>query len=147
MWASAEAQELAPVGPAMHAEFSLAYEKRLLAPFGLTGYGCCEDLTAKLDDVLTIPHIRRISISPFADLAQCAAKLGNRCILNWKPQPAMLVGEFDEELIRRYIRQALAAARGCVFEMVLKDTHTCDHQPGRFTRWTEIARECIQECA
>ena len=44
MWASAEAQELAQVNPAQHAEFVLAYEKRLLAPFGLTGYGCCEEV-------------------------------------------------------------------------------------------------------
>ena len=68
MWASAEAQELAGVSPKMHVEFSMQYEKQLLAPFGLTGYGCCEDLSHKLDDVLTIPHIRRISISPFADV-------------------------------------------------------------------------------
>ncbi len=37
MWASAESQELALVGPAQHVEFALQYEKRLLAPFGLTG--------------------------------------------------------------------------------------------------------------
>jgi len=53
IWASAEAQEMAQVSPAMHAEFILPYEKRLLAPFGLNGYGCCEDLTDKMDDVLT----------------------------------------------------------------------------------------------
>jgi len=40
MWASAEAQEMAQVGPEQHAEFVLEYEKRLLEPFGLTGYGC-----------------------------------------------------------------------------------------------------------
>lgn len=50
MWASAESQEMAQVGPKQHAEFALPYEKRLLEPFGLTGYGCCEDLTLKLDD-------------------------------------------------------------------------------------------------
>ncbi|GAF94330.1 unnamed protein product, partial [marine sediment metagenome] len=76
MWASAESQELAQVSPEMHAEFALAYEKRLLEPFGLNGYGCCEDLTRKLDYVFTIPNIRRISISPFADVEKCAEKLG-----------------------------------------------------------------------
>ena len=71
------------------------YERELLAPFGLTGYGCCEDLTRKLDDVFTIPHLRRISISPFADVDRCAEKLKGAYIYSWKPNPAHLVGEFS----------------------------------------------------
>lgn len=147
MWASAEAQEMAQVSPAMHAEFILPYEKRLLAPFGLNGYGCCEDLTQKLDDVLTIPNLRRISISPFANVERCAEKLGNRYIFSWKPHPAHLVGDFDPDKIRQYIRHTLEVTRGCVVEMILKDTHTCENHPERFTRWTEIAQELVQTYA
>ncbi|MBM3493085.1 MAG: hypothetical protein FJX72_02000 [Armatimonadetes bacterium] len=145
MWASAEAQELAQVGPRMHAEFSMQYEKRLLEPFGLTGYGCCEDLTNKLADVLTIPHIRRVSIAPMANVGRSAERLGSAAIFSWKPDPSVLVGEFDEGKLRAYIRHALHATRGCVMEMVLKDTHTCEHHPERFDRWTQIAREAIEE--
>jgi hypothetical protein len=25
--------------------------------------------------------------------------------------------------------------------MILKDTHTCEHHPERFTRWTDIAQD------
>jgi len=145
MWGSAEAQELAQVSPQMHEEFSLAYERRLLAPFGLNGYGCCEDLTRKLDYVLTIPNLRRISIAPTADVAACAERLGDRYIFSWKPDPAMLVGEFNEEAIRTYIRRALEATRNCVVEVILKDTHTCQHHPERFDRWSAIAREVVGE--
>ncbi len=143
MWASAEAQELAGVSPAMHAEFILQYEKELLAPFGLTGYGCCEDLGRKLQDVLTLPHIRRISIAPFADVEMCAAQIGARAIFSWKPNPAFLVGTFDEARIRNDIRNAIEVTQrhGCVMEMVLKDTHTCEYRPERFDRWLAIARE------
>jgi len=143
MWASAEAQEMAQVGPRQHAEFALQYEKRLLEPFGLTGYGCCEDLTRKLDEVFTIPNLRRISISPFANVEMCAKKLQGDYIFSWKPHPAHLVGQFDEGAIRGYIRRTVEAAQkhGCVLEMILKDTHTCEHHPERFDRWTEIARE------
>lgn len=146
MWASAEAQELAQVGPRQHAEFTTAYEKRLLALFGLTGYGCCENLTDKLDDVLTIPHIRRISISPFANVDACAEKLGNKAIFSWKPHPSHLVGDFDEAAIRQYIRHTIQVAQneGCVLEMILKDTHTCEHHPERFDRWSQIAREEVE---
>lgn len=61
-------------------------------------------------------------------------------------QPAHLVGDFDEEKIRGYIQHTLdvTQANGCVVEMILKDTHTCENQPERFTRWTDIAREVVE---
>lgn len=146
LWGSAESQELALVSPRMHAEFALHYEKQLLAPFGLNGYGCCEDLSRKLDDVLTIPNIRRVSISPFADVARSAALLRDRAIFSWKPHPSHLVGNFDPQHIRGYIRHALQAGaeHGCFMEVILKDTHTCEFHPERFDIWTQIAREEVR---
>lgn len=147
LWASAESQELAPVSPKMHREFALRYEKPLLEPFGLTGYGCCEDLSRKLEDVLEIPHIRRISVSPFADVDACAQKLQGKAIFSWKPKPSHLVGDFDPAAIREYIRHTIRVAQenGCVLEMILKDTHTVEHHTERFDAWTKIARELIEE--
>ncbi len=145
LWASAEAQELALVSPEMHEEFALQYERRLLAPFGLNGYGCCEDLSRKLDYVLTIPRIRRISISPFADVDRSAEKLGAKAIFSWKPHPSHLVGEFDADRLRAYIRHTCDVTRGCIVEMILKDTHTCESRPERFTLWTQLAREVAEE--
>jgi hypothetical protein len=128
----------------MHEEFSLQYERPLLARFGLNGYGCCEDLTHKLDRVFTIPNLRRISISPFANVDACAEKLGGRYIFSWKPNPSHIVGGFDEDFIRQYVGHTLEAARGCVLEIILKDTHTCEHDPSRFTRWAHVARALIE---
>ncbi len=149
MWGSSESQEFQGVSPAMHAEFALQYETRLLARFGLTGYGCCEDLSNKLDIVFTIPNLRRISISPFADVAVSAARLKGDYIFSWKPQPAHLVGDFDEGRLRDYLARTLALAQehGNVLEIILKDTHTCEHRPARFDRWTQICRELIGECS
>jgi hypothetical protein len=146
MWASAETQEFAQVSPAMHAEFALRYEKPLLAPFGLAGYGCCEDLGRKLDDVFTVPNMRRISIAPAASVDLCAPKLAGRYIFSWKPQPSHLVA-FDPGLVRQYIQHTLdvAKASGCVLEMILKDTHTCENHPERFDAWTRIARELVDD--
>jgi hypothetical protein len=148
MWAAAESQEFAQISPRMHAEFAMQYEKQLLEPFGLTGYGCCEDLSRKLDDVLAIPHIRRISISPWANVDICAPKLKGDYIFSWKPNPAHLVGGFDAEAIRGYIRHTLDVARanGCVLEIVLKDTQTVDFDLDRFDRWVHICRTLIREC-
>ncbi|MHC4887637.1 MAG: uroporphyrinogen decarboxylase/cobalamine-independent methonine synthase family protein [Planctomycetota bacterium] len=146
MWASAEAQEMAQVSPEHHAEFVLPYEKRLLEPFGLTGYGCCEPMHDRFDEVLTIPGIRRLSISPWTDIATSAERLKGDYIFSWKPNPAHLVGEFNEDLVRNYIRTTVEACRehGCRLEMVLKDTHTCENHPERFESWLRIAREEIE---
>lgn len=147
MWASAEVQELTGVSPEHHYEFAMQYEKELLAPFGLNGYGCCDDLTGKLDLVCALPKMRRISISPFADVDRCAPQLGNRFIMSWKPQPSHLIGEFDAEKVRNYIQHTIdvAAGHGCVLEIILKDTHTCEKHPERFDQWSKIAWDLVSK--
>jgi hypothetical protein len=104
-------------------------------------------LSDKLEDVFTIPNLRRISISPFADVERCAEQLGGDYIYSWKPHPAHLVGDFSEERIRDYIRHTLEVTGDCVIEMILKDTHTCEYHPERFTIWTDIAQELAAEYA
>ena len=146
MWGSAESQEMASVGPAQHKEFLMHYEAQILKRFALTGYGCCDDLTKKLDDIISlVPNLRRISISPWAEVDACAEILGNNVIYSWKPQPAQLVGTFDEDYIRKYIRKTLESTlkHENILEIILKDTHTVEHHPERFKKWMRIVREEI----
>jgi hypothetical protein len=148
MWASAESQEMAQVSPQMHYEFAMQYEKRLLAPFGLAGYGCCDPLHDKLDYVLQIPNIRRISISPWANVEKSAEILRDNYIFSWKPHPAYLsVGSFNGKGLREYIQRTLDVTKECVIEMILADTHTCQNDPRRFTQWTDIARDVVDSYA
>ena len=142
LWGFATAQIFSEVSPAMHDEFALQYEKRVLDLFGLNCYGCCEPLHHKLDIIKTIPRLRRISISPWADIDRAAEALGDRYIFSWKPNPAVVAGEgWDPDAVRQGIRDFLARTRGCVVEMILKDTHTCRHQPHRMWDWVRIATE------
>jgi hypothetical protein len=144
MWASAEAQELTLVSPEMHWEFALQYEKRLLDRFGLTVYGCCEDLTRKLDYVFRISSLHQVNISPFADVEKCAENFPKNYIFSWKPHPSQLVGDFNTDKIKENIKHALDVTKGLVFEIVLKDTHTCENHPERFTIWADMVRDLIQ---
>ena len=146
MWAAAEAQELAPVSPEQSEEFVISAERRLLSRFGLNGYGCCEPLDRKLQYVLSIPNMRRISISPFSDVKTCAEQIGKKCVFSWKPSPFFVSGlTFDEEAARKYIANGLQNAKDTVLEMILADTHTCNNDPKRFTRWVQICREEINK--
>jgi hypothetical protein len=146
LWAAAESQELSCVSPDMHEEFALRYERRLLAPFGLNGYGCCDDLGKKLDSVLKIANLRRVAICPWADIDDFRPRLGDKYLMTWKPQPAHLAHEhMDEALIARELSSGIRKARGGKLELVLRDTHTCRNQPERFTRWIALARQAIEE--
>jgi hypothetical protein len=145
LWGFCEAQTMSEVSPAMHEEFVLQYQLPILERFGLNCYGCCEPLHLKLDMLKRrVPRLRRVSISPWADKRISAEALGPDIIFSWKPNPATLAAvEFDPEWVRRDIRETVAIAKqhGCVLEMVIKDTHTCNHQPWRFDEWCRIAME------
>ena len=145
MWGFCEAQTMSEVSPAMHDEFVLTYQIPILERFGLNCYGCCEPLHLKLDMLRAkVPRMRRISISPWADKRTSAQKLGGAVIFSWKPNPALLAGvEFDGGWVRQDIRETVDIARehGCVLEIIVKDTHTCNHQPWRFDEWCRIAME------
>lgn len=143
MWGFAEAQEAVGISPMMFDEFVLSYQVKSLERFGLNCYGCCEPVHNWLDLITAkVPRLRRISISPWCDRKIAAEKLGDKFIYSWKPHPICVSGtSFDPDWIRRYIRETLEIAKGCVVEIILKDTHTCHNQPWRFDVWTKIAME------
>jgi len=150
MWGFCEAQTMSEVSPAMHEEFVLPYQLPILGRFGLNCYGCCEPLHHKLDMLKRlVPRMRRVSISPWADKRVSAERLGGDVIFSWKPNPATLAAvTFDPDAVRADIRETVDIARehGCVLEIILKDTHTCNHRPERFDEWSRIAMEEAEGC-
>ena len=147
LWGLAEAQETVGVSPAMFAEFVLPYQLPLLAKFGLTCYGCCEPLHDRVEQLLRIPNLRRVSASAWCKLDVLAERLGGRCVLSRKPNPATVCVSFDEAVIRRDLRDALRIAGRLSLEIILKDTHTVQSDPTRLTRWVALAREEITRFA
>ena len=142
MWGNAESQETVGVSPKMFAEFVLPYQVRLLERFGLNCYGCCEPLDKRWHEVEAIPRLRRVSVSPWADPADMAEKLGDRYIYSMKPSPTDLaMSTFDEERIRAGIRDAFQITSGCRVGVIMKDNHTIRNDPSRAVRWVRIARE------
>ena len=117
---------------------------RLLEPFGLNGYGCCDDLSEKLDGVLKINNLRRVAVCPWADIAKFTPVLQKNYIMTWKPKPMPLAADtFDGEIVKKELENGLQKAKGGVIELILRDTHTCKNQPERFGEWVKIARQAI----
>lgn len=145
LWACAEAQELTNVSPEMTEEFVLKHERRLLEPFGMAAYGCCEVIENKIPYVMKAPNMRRVSVSPWSDIELCAERLGNKAIYSWKPNPSLFINNFDEERLGEYVKKMLRATENNVPEIILKDTHTCQNDPNRYRRWTDLCRKAIKE--
>jgi len=142
MWGFAESQETVGVSPSMFADFVFQYQLPILQRFGLNCYGCCEPVDKRWRVIEQIPNLRRVSISPWANKAEMAERLGGRYIYSMKPNPAELAWDsFDEERIRAGLRRDLATTRGCRVEVIMKDNHTIRNDPQRVIRWVRIARE------
>lgn len=142
MWGFAESQETGHWSPELFEEFILPYQLSLLERFGLNCYGCCEPLDRRWNVIEKIPRLRRVSISPWSDLAGMAEKLGDRYIFSMKPNPAHLaVAKLDEEFVRKELRTALEITRDCRVEVIMKDCHTIGGNPENAMRWSRIARE------
>jgi len=146
LWGYMAAQELTAVSPAMHDEFMLQYQLPILKHFGLVAYGCCEDLTRKIDMVRQIPNLRRIAVSPFANVASCAEQIGRDYVLSYRPSPADMVSYgFDKERIRTILKRDLEACRESHVDITLKDVETVESDPERVKNWVTLAREVIDE--
>ena len=146
LWGYMAAQEFTAVSPTMHEEFLLRYQLPILEQFVLVAYGCCEDLTNKIDMLRQIPNLRRIAVSPFANVARCAEQIGDRYILSYRPSPADMVSyDFDPARVRAVLRRDLQACRDCRVDITLKDVETVQSDPHRVWEWVNVARGVVDE--
>lgn len=146
LWYFCASQELALVGPDMFNEFMLQYQIPIMKPFGLTAYGCCEDLTKKISLLKQIPNLRRIAVSPFANVEKCAIQIGDKYVLSYRPSPADMVAyEFNVEKIRKILIKDLEKCRGCHVDITLKDVETVQGDSERLVNWVKVARQVIDE--
>ena len=122
MWLYTHAQEFTAFSPQMHKEFLLDYQKPILEKFGLSAYGCCEDLGNKIDILRSIKNLRRITVSPVANVRSCAEQIGTDYILSWRPNPTSVVLGFDDAEMRKELETGMKEARGCHESVLIDNT-------------------------
>lgn len=147
VWGRGLAQILATVSLAMHDEFEIQYAIRALEPFGLVYYGCCEPLDNKIDIVKKIPNLRKISITPWADINRAAEAVGRDYVISAKPNPANLpYAAANPDLIRREIRTLIDACERnhTPCEILLKDISTSAYNLENLIVWNKIAKEEVE---
>jgi hypothetical protein len=142
LWTYGMAQILLSVSPAMFEESELPYASRSYEGFGLAYDGCCDPLHDRVHLVSRIPNVRKISMSPWADVEVGAAAIGRAFVFSWKPSPAPLAGEgWQPQALEREMRHVVEVCRyaGCPLEITLKDISTVRYRPQRLWEWAEMA--------
>jgi len=146
LWGNSTGQIFSEVSPAMHDEFCLQHEMRMLKKFGLNCYGCCEPLHKKIDLMRTIPNLRRISMSPWIDIDEAAADIGADYVFSSKPNPAVLATtHWRPEQARKDLKEVLEKTRQCRVELIMKDISTVCSEPRRLWEWSQIATDMAKE--
>ena len=142
MWMYSMAQAFISVSPAMFEEYEINYCMPLFERFRLVYYGCCEPMESKLNIVRRIPHVRKVSVSPWAKRESCAEQIGIDYVFSNKPSPAFFAGDsFDEETVKKDLEKTRAICKqyDCPLEFIFKDVSTVRNDPGRLMKTAEIA--------
>ena len=147
LWGRGESQEFHGVGPAQYEEFLLSYQKPILARFGLTFYGCCEDLTNKIALVLSVPNLRKFVCSAWTNLETLVDAVGDRTCIEWRQLATDVSFSPDMAPIERHLRRGLSIAKGTPLHIVLQELETVDGRPERLQEWAAAAKEIGAEIA
>jgi len=145
LWCMANSQEFDQVSPAMWEELCLSYQMPIIERFGRAGYGCCEDLTHKIDAVLSIPNLRIFVCSAWTDLDKVIERCGTDYVIMWRQKAGDVVFPDDTDTIRRDLEEGLRRLRGCRYQIVLRELQTLCGHPDRLHLWTRLAKELAAE--
>ncbi len=148
MWGYIANQIFTSVSPAMTMEFAVEHEKRWAELWGSMYYGCCERLDHKLGELGQIPNLRKISISPYANLEEAMEKMGSGTIVSFKPNSNYLANpQPDYEFLKKEMITVCKLARKhkCNVEVLMKTIITLQGEPQRLWKWCEMAREIVAD--
>ncbi|GHU81041.1 hypothetical protein AGMMS49992_34190 [Clostridia bacterium] len=145
VWFRGMAQLFSAVSPAMHEEFDLQYMRPLMERCALTYYGCCEPLDRVIPFLKKTKNLRKIGVSPWANVRSSAEQIGGAYVFARKPNPAQVAGTLDEAEIRRDIQESVdtCLANGCPYEFVLKDISTVSYKPQNLIEWVRIVEDVL----
>jgi len=141
LWGSANSQEFEEVSPAMWQEFLLDYQKPILRRYGLVSYGCCEDLTHRIEGVLTIENLRIFVSSAWTDLAKVVDAVGDRYTIMWRQKATDVVFAESIAPIRRHLAEGMKLSQGCYRQVVLRELQTLNGRTRRLHEWADAAKE------
>ena len=147
LWVSANSQEFQEVSPWMQEEFLLNYQTPVFQQYGAVQYGCCEDLTHKIDVILRIPNLRVFVCSAWTDLDQVIEKCGRGYTIMWRQSAADVVFPDDLDPIRQHLDEGMRKLQGHYYQVVLREVQTLHGHADRIREWAQAAIEIAEKYA
>ena len=147
VWGRGYAQIFASVSNKMHEEFDIQYMIKTVGQCGLVYYGCCEPLDKKIDIVEKIPNLRKISVTPWANVDIAAEAINKKYVLSSKPNPSSVAAPMlNKEALKKEIGTILNACKrnNCACDIVLKDISTCCKRPENIFEWEQIVMDMVR---
>ena len=146
-WCAGNSQEFDQVSPEMWEEFCLNYQKPIFERFGHVCYGCCENLTHKIDSVLSIPNLRIFVCSAWTSLDVVLDRIETDYCIMWRQKASDVVFPNDNATIRRDLEEGAKRLQGRRYQIVLRELQTLCGHPDRLHVWTDIAKEVAAKYA
>jgi len=142
-----EAQEAIGLSPEMYATFIHPYQRRVGDRYGLINYGCCEPVHHFWPTLKQFHNLRKVTVSPWCDVASIAASAGKSVVLSRKPHPMKLCGPtFNPQEFEATIRESLDLTRDSFIELIFRDTNPLNGaMQGRLVEACGIIRRLIGE--
>ncbi|MFW6309405.1 MAG: hypothetical protein ACOC1S_05260, partial [bacterium] len=140
LWCAANSQEFDQVSPTMWEKFLLDYQLPILNKFGLVSYGCCEDLTKKMDKVLSIPNLRIFVCSAWTDLDLVLEKAELDYTIMWRQKATDVVFN-DLEDVKKDLEEGARKLKGHYYQIVLRELEALNGDYNRLHKWTKLAKE------
>ena len=146
-WFRGGAQGFGSISPAMHEEFELSYIRPLAERFAYTYYGCCEPLDNKVNILRSISNLRKVGVSPWANVNVMAEQLRADYVFSRKPNPAFVAVVTDPDHIREETEETVKAClrHGCPCDITLKDISTVNHRPENLITWAKTVSEVLDQ--
>ena len=146
-WCAGNSQEFDQVSPSMWEQFCLDYQRPIFERFGYVCYGCCEDLTQKIDGVLSIPNLRIFVCSAWTKLDVVLDRVGRDYCIMWRQKASDVVFPDDTARIRRDLEEGIKLLQGSKYQIVLRELQTLAGHKDRLHVWTDIAKELAAKYA
>ncbi|MDR3147477.1 MAG: hypothetical protein LBU00_03750 [Treponema sp.] len=145
IWFRGMAQLFSSASPEMQDEFDLQYMRQLMDKCGLSYYGCCEPLDRFIPYLKKVPNMRKIGVSPWANVRSSAEQMGGDYVFARKPNPANVARDFNRDVVEQEITETIEACmeNGCPYEFVLKDISTVGGTPHNLIAWSKAVTETI----
>jgi hypothetical protein len=141
-WCAGNSQEFDPVSPDMMQEFLVDYQNRIFERFGATCYGCCENLTNKIDQVLTVPNLRVFVSSAWSDLAKIVERTDpdKHCIM-WRHSASDVTCLDTLDKVRKDTEDGAKILEGRRYQIVLRELQSLFGRENRIYEWAQMCKE------